>query len=259
MSGICPESKNGKSERKRKLPSWTSTKENVAEDSEQKIVNNDASHKERKDKRLVANSNAKSGHVKKAIRSEDKRSILLRNESKLNSSISPFRALQQKKKNQAAKGNVVATNPSHDRDTLSGSTLLVCNALILFVPFANTPKFKQVKNGGGIIISKEWVAKCYKHKKLVGIDHFFMHVEKLWRKKESSNGSNLEGNRINGIATQDKEKSGKCDTASRLVAGRGKGNGIRMRLSWQSIDGVLNERVCKKIDKNVQQEIINLV
>eukprot|EP01018_Ginkgo_biloba_P016959 Gb_38900 [translate_table: standard] len=292
MSSICPESKDGKNERKRKLPSWTSTEENIAKDSEQKTMSSDAPHKDRKGKSLAARSddtagNAKSGHVKKAVGSEDKGSILSRNESKLNSSISPDRALQQKK--QAAKGNVIVASSSSDRDTLSSSSaqgevtgqgshskrddgsfstllegvVLAISGLVnpergdlrsqalemgaeyqpdwnskctlLVCAFPNTPKFKQVKNDGGTIVSKEWVPECYKHKKLVEIDRFLMHAGKPWRKKQSLNVSNasdnalslkqqgkaekklqLERNRISGIAIEDKERNANAKSSERL-------------------------------------------
>eukprot|EP01018_Ginkgo_biloba_P031595 Gb_05953 [translate_table: standard] len=62
-------------------------------------------------------------------------------------------------------------------------------------------------------------------------------VIRLWRNNNDSNG--------NENRSLDQEQSSKCDTGSRPVAGRGKGNGIGigMGLSWQSIDGVLSERV----------------
>ncbi|KAI5074615.1 hypothetical protein GOP47_0010576 [Adiantum capillus-veneris] len=53
-------------------------------------------------------------------------------------------------------------------------TLLIC-------AFANTPKFNQVQNENGTIVSKVWILECYQQKKLVDIEKYLMHAGKPWR------------------------------------------------------------------------------
>ncbi|KAG0565379.1 hypothetical protein KC19_8G185600 [Ceratodon purpureus] len=59
-------------------------------------------------------------------------------------------------------------------DWTSDCTVLVC-------AFMNTPKFKQVKEDGGSIVSKEWISECHKQRKLVSIERFLMNKGRPWR------------------------------------------------------------------------------
>ncbi|RAL41304.1 hypothetical protein DM860_010098 [Cuscuta australis] len=61
-------------------------------------------------------------------------------------------------------------------DWNSNCTLLVC-------AFPNTPKFRQVESDLGTIVSKDWIAECYKHRQLIDIEPYLMHVGKPWRKQ----------------------------------------------------------------------------
>lgn len=64
-------------------------------------------------------------------------------------------------------------------DWCSDCTLLVC-------AFANTPKYNQVKNDNGTIVSKDWILECHQQKKLVEIDKYLMHAGKPWRQVGAS-------------------------------------------------------------------------
>ncbi|KAF3780357.1 DNA-repair protein [Nymphaea thermarum] len=64
----------------------------------------------------------------------------------------------------------------------STCTLLVC-------AFPNTPKFRQVANDCGTIVSKDWVVDCYNQKKLVEIDSYLMNAGKPWRKTYLENSA----------------------------------------------------------------------
>ncbi|CAH9069561.1 unnamed protein product [Cuscuta europaea] len=59
-------------------------------------------------------------------------------------------------------------------DWNSNCTLLVC-------AFPNTPKFRQVAADLGTIVSKDWIAECYKQRQLIDIEPYLMHAGKPWR------------------------------------------------------------------------------
>ncbi|KAJ8773441.1 hypothetical protein K2173_004271 [Erythroxylum novogranatense] len=58
---------------------------------------------------------------------------------------------------------------------------------LLVSAYSNTPKFRQVQALSGSIVHKDWIAECYRTKKLVEIDPYLMHAGKPWRDTPVSN------------------------------------------------------------------------
>ncbi|XP_020582385.1 DNA-repair protein XRCC1 isoform X2 [Phalaenopsis equestris] len=98
-------------------------------------------------------------------------------------------------------------------DWTSGCTLLIC-------AFPNTPKFRQVENDQGTIVSKEWIFECYNHKKLVDIERYLMHVGKPWRRYTEQNQPNkVQGNVLSAEPIKRAEKSSLTVTGSQSSEG----------------------------------------
>ncbi|CAN6442196.1 unnamed protein product [Victoria cruziana] len=64
-----------------------------------------------------------------------------------------------------------------------------CTCTLLVCAFPNTPKFRQVANDCGTIVSKDWIMDCYNKKKLVEIDIYLMHAGKPWRRTYLENSA----------------------------------------------------------------------
>ncbi|KAH7681778.1 DNA-repair protein XRCC1 protein [Dioscorea alata] len=140
---------------KRKLPSWTSSKDS-----------GEGSCKKKQQEDGVCSGKESSSSFSKLLEGV----VFV-----LSGFVNPERS--------TLRSQALAMGAEYRPDWSSDCTLLVC-------AFPNTPKFRQVQGDCGTIVSKEWISECYSEKKLIEIEPYLMNVGKPWRTHDESSENN---------------------------------------------------------------------
>ncbi|XP_031488768.1 DNA-repair protein XRCC1 isoform X2 [Nymphaea colorata] len=160
---------------RRNLPSWMGSKDKT--DPAQDEVTNISSVKGGKSSSNVSKFNKKSaaqGETATKIDASCFSKLLKGAVFVLSGFVNPERSM--------LRSQALEMGAEYRPDWDSTCTLLVC-------AFPNTPKFRQVANDCGTIVSKDWVVDCYNQKKLVEIDSYLMNAGKPWRKTYLENSA----------------------------------------------------------------------
>ncbi|KAF8400743.1 hypothetical protein HHK36_014043 [Tetracentron sinense] len=172
---------------RRNLPSWMSSRGNESKSHGKKPAEAGA-HEEDNDgekpKQVTGYRKAHSGSTKSKETESNEKSAASSMEGVvfvLSGFVNPDRGI--------LRSQALEMGAEYQPDWNSDCTLLVC-------AFSNTPKFRQVEECCGTIVSKDWISECYNQKMLVAIESYLMHAGKPWRRTN-----------ISHVASQDQEIS----------------------------------------------------